>query len=139
MAIIEGLTNELIARLPGARDDFSTDEYRVALYGASANLGPETAGYSVDEEVSGVGYEAGGYIVEIIGPVESDADFRVGLEDIYVMSAKMDSVYGALLYNSTKAYSVCVYGCAPTPFPRVGQFNIIWNPIDGQFPPVRIT
>lgn len=60
MPIQQGATNAFTTGLPLGTYNFSTGTYYLALYTGAATLGPTTAAYTTDNEVSGGGYPAGG-------------------------------------------------------------------------------
>jgi hypothetical protein len=46
--------------------------YKIALYTANANLGPDTLTYTSDGEVVGTGYTATGQVLTVIPPATSN-------------------------------------------------------------------
>jgi hypothetical protein len=82
--------------------DLSTDTLKLALYTASATLGPDTTVYAVTNEVSGAGYTAGGVTL---------ANAQLSLMDKVAFLSFDNPTWagasfvtrGALIYNSTKA------------------------------------
>lgn len=60
MAIQQGATNEFKTGLPSGTFNFATDTFKIALYTAIADLGPNTSAYTSVGEITGTGYVAGG-------------------------------------------------------------------------------
>jgi hypothetical protein len=83
--------------------------YKIALYTATANLGPNTLIYTSDNEVSGGGYSATGEVLTVIPPASDDATATA-----YVSFANVTwnpasfTARGALIYNSTTGAAVAV-------------------------------
>lgn len=82
--------------------------YKIALYTASANIGPNTTAYTANGEISGAGYTATGLDLQVI-PVVSDGtstayfSFQNAVWDPASFTAR-----GALIYNGTTGAAVCV-------------------------------
>ncbi len=77
MPIQQGATNAFKTGLATGSFNFNTDTFKIALYTANADLGPTTASYTSNNEVSGTGYSAGGQTLTVsvaptIGPVPTD-------------------------------------------------------------------
>jgi hypothetical protein len=60
MAIQQGATNAFKTGLPTGAYNFATDTFKIALYSALADLGPGTAAYTTNGEITGTGYAPGG-------------------------------------------------------------------------------
>ena len=93
-------------------EDFAsgtTYVYKIALYTASANIGPSTIAYTTDGEASGTGYTAGGETLTIIPPA-----YDLNNNTAYVSfqnatwSGSSFTARGALIYNSTTNAAVAV-------------------------------
>ena len=81
--------------------------YKIALYTANANLGPDTTVYTSDGEVTGTGYTATGEDLTII-PVTSNTTVAYFSFDNVTWSPANFTARGALIYNSTTGAAVCV-------------------------------
>jgi hypothetical protein len=81
----------------------ATDNYYIALYLDTANLGSTTTSYSITDETSGTGYTAGGQLLvgfnTLIDSGVSILDFSTDA----VWSVSTITAAGALIYNSTKS------------------------------------
>jgi len=62
MAIIQSIPNSLKYGLTVGTFDFSSDVFKIALYGEGADLGAYTTAYTTTEEVASPGYTAGGAV-----------------------------------------------------------------------------
>lgn len=90
--------------------------YKIALYTSSANLGPTTATYTTNDQVSGPGYGAGGQQLANQNVYVSGATAFVDFNDVTWGSASF-TARGALIYNSTsgnKAVIVLDFGVDQT-------------------------
>lgn len=81
--------------------------YKMALYTANANLGPDTLTYGTDNEVVGTGYSAGGLVLQnpVVGSNGSVAYISF---DNAVWTPASFTARGALIYNSTTGAAVAV-------------------------------
>lgn len=83
--------------------------YKIALYTAYAELGPDTLVYTTDGEVSGSGYTAGGKTLIVVPPASDNAT-----NTAYISFANVTwdpasfTARGALIYNSTTNAAVAV-------------------------------
>lgn len=83
--------------------------YKIALYTAFSNIGPNTTAYTTTNEITGTGYTAGGKTLTVVPPVSDDAT-----NTAYVSFANVTwnpasfTARGALIYNSTTGAAVCV-------------------------------
>jgi hypothetical protein len=76
--------------------------FKIALYTSSATLGASTTDYSVTNEVSGVGYSAGGNTLTNNGVSTSGTTAFVDFADTTWSTATI-TANGALIYNTTTA------------------------------------
>ena len=81
--------------------------YKIALYTANANIGPDTTVYTSAGEVSGTGYTAGGQSLTIV-PVTSNGTVAYLSFDNVTWNPANFTARGALIYNSTTGAAVCV-------------------------------
>ena len=83
------------------------DDYRIALYSASAKIGPTTKAYTTDGEIKGMGYTAGGVALKghrtgIIGK-----NAFITFDDVILKSATF-SAAGAMIYNASKGNAALI-------------------------------
>ena len=83
------------------------DDYRIALYSASAKIGPTTKAYTTEGEVKGMGYTAGGVTLKghrtgIIGK-----NAFITFDDIVIKSATFAAA-GAMVYNASKGNAALI-------------------------------
>jgi hypothetical protein len=81
--------------------------YKIALYTATADIGPDTLIYTSDGEISGTGYTATGKVLTVIPPTTSNNVAYVSFEDVTWDPAAFTTA-GALIYNSTTGAAVAV-------------------------------
>lgn len=83
--------------------------YKIALYTAFSNIGPNTLAYTTTNEVTGTGYTAGGKTLTVVAPVSDNQTYTA-----YVSFANVTwnpasfTARGALIYNSTTGAAVAV-------------------------------
>ncbi len=111
MTIQQGQVTSFKVELFKAIHDFTTttgDVFYMALYEATADLGPSTTVYSATGEVSGTGYTAGGKPLTNVTPGASGTTAVVSFDNVSWTGASF-TARGALIYNSTKSNkAVCV-------------------------------
>jgi hypothetical protein len=81
--------------------------YKIALYTALADLGPQTLAYTTTEEITGTGYSAGGEVLTVIPPASSDETAYISFANETWNPASF-TCRGALIYNSTTNAAVAV-------------------------------
>ena len=114
-SIVQTQTTSFKAELYEGIHDLLTDEIKIALYTAEANLNEATTAYSSDNEVSGTGYTAGGVLMTGITINTSGYTAYVGFNDV-VFNASV-TARCALLYNATqgnKSIAVLDFGSDKT-------------------------
>ena len=114
-SIVQTQTTSFKAELYEGIHDLLTDEIKIALYTAEANLNEATTEYSSDNEVSGTGYTAGGVVMTGITINTSGYTAYVGFNDV-VFNASV-TARCALLYNATqgnKSIAVLDFGSDKT-------------------------
>lgn len=81
--------------------------YKIALYTALANLGPDTLAYTSDGEITGTGYTATGKV--LINPTvnNSGQTAYISFNNVTWNPASF-TARGALIYNSTTGAAVAV-------------------------------
>lgn len=104
MALQQGQTLSFRSEIIQGEQDLSTDTLYMALYTGFATLGPTTAVYTTDNEVTGTGYTAGGE--EITGvTINTDVNTNtvyVNFDNVSWPGASF-TARGALIYNSSKS------------------------------------
>lgn len=100
--ISTALTNSFKKELLEGVHDFRVsggDTFKIALYNSSAALGAQTTAYTTDNEVTGVGYTAGGATLTRVDPATSGTTAYVTFQDISWPAATI-TANGALIYNA---------------------------------------
>ena len=96
--------------LLAGNEDFATGSpytYKIALYTANANLGPDTTAYTSDGEVVGAGYTATGEDLTVIPATSGGTVAYISFNNVTWDPANF-TARGALIYNSTTGAAVCV-------------------------------
>ena len=96
--------------LLAGNEDFATGSpytYKIALYTASANLGPDTTAYTSDGEVVGTGYTATGQALTVLPATSNETVAYISFNNVTWSPANF-TARGALIYNSTTGAAVCV-------------------------------
>jgi hypothetical protein len=101
--------NTLRTALMNGTMNFSSNQFKLALYTNTATLNAETTGYSATGESSGGNYSAGG---QVVAATVSTAATTTG-STVYVSFAAPAwtgaiTARGALIYNNTTGAAVCV-------------------------------
>lgn len=83
--------------------------YKIALYTALANIGPNTTAYTTDGEITGTGYTATGQTLTVVPPASDDNTNTafVSFANVTWNPASF-TARGALIYNSTTGAAVAV-------------------------------
>jgi hypothetical protein len=102
MAITQTWTTSFKYQLLLGEHDLVNDTLKIALYTSLANLGPDTMEYSVTNEVSGVGYIAGGLILSNVTVSQGEGIAYVDFDNP-TWPASSFTTRGALIYNSSNA------------------------------------
>ena len=82
--------------------------YKIALYTANANLGPDTLVYTSDGEISGTGYTATGENLTILPVASGNSTVAYISFDNVTWNPANFTARGALIYNSNTGAAVCV-------------------------------
>jgi nucleoside-specific outer membrane channel protein Tsx len=115
MSIVQTQTTSFKAQLYQGIHDLTTDEIRIALYTASADLNEATTVYSSTNEVVASGYTAGGSILTPITVASSGYTAYVGFPNVSWNAAL--TARCALIYNVTqgnKSVAVLDFGSDKT-------------------------
>lgn len=102
MALVQGLCSSFKQESWLGIHDLVTDTLKIALYTASATLGPSTTVYTATDEISGAGYTAGGEVLVNVQVLLSGTTAYVTFDNPSWSGASF-TCRGALIYNSTKA------------------------------------
>jgi hypothetical protein len=100
--IAQTQTTSFKAELYEGIHNLLTDNIKIALYTANANLNEATTAYSSDNEVSGAGYSATGKTLTGATVNTSGGVAYVSFNNIDWTSSSF-TCRGALIYNATKA------------------------------------
>lgn len=116
----------------------SADTYKIALYTDAATLGASTTAYSATNEVSGVGYSAGGAILSGYTSGLSSNTAYITFSDPSWSNATI-TARGCLIYNSSKSNkAVAVFDFGANIISVSGDF-IIDLPVSGSSALIRIS
>lgn len=112
-----------------AMHNFQNDQFMIALYSVNAPLSADTATYTLDGEISGPGYIAGGQRLQkpqVLGPVGRVAyvTFSDAIWPLSTLTAR-----GALIYNQTaQQRAVAVMDFLADQTSNVGDFHVKFPP-----------
>jgi hypothetical protein len=115
MSIVQTQTTSFKAQLYQGVHDLTTDEIRIALYTASADLNEATTVYSSTNEVVATGYTAGGEVLTPVTVNSSGFTAYVGFPNVSWSAAL--TARCALIYNVTqgnKSIAVLDFGSDKT-------------------------
>jgi len=108
--IEQGATTVFKVNVLNGAEDFGVGTpyvYKLALYTATANLGPTTTTYTTTDEIAGTGYVAGGKVITPTVPASQDQTAYISFENVNWTPAGF-TARGALIYNSTTNAAVAV-------------------------------
>jgi hypothetical protein len=138
MAITQAMCSSFKQELLGGTHDLDTDVMKIALYTSSATLDATTTTYSPTNEVSGVGYAAGGETLSGATISLSGTTAFVDFSDVVWTSATI-TARGALIYNSSKAdRAVAVLDFGADKTSTTGDFTIVMPTADATNAVIRI-
>jgi hypothetical protein len=138
MAITQAMCSSFKQELLGGTHDLDTDVMKIALYTSSATLDATTTTYSTTNEVSGVGYTAGGETLSGATISLSGTTAFVDFSDVVWTSATI-TARGALIYNSSKAdRAVAVLDFGADKTSTTGDFTIVMPTADATNAVIRI-
>lgn len=98
--------------------------FKLALYGASAILGPDTPAYTASGEITGTGYTAGGVVLTNIEPVIDSGYVCITFGNASWAGAGFSNVAGALIYNTSSNRAVCAVDFGSLKQPTAGTFTV---------------
>jgi len=97
-----GLVTSFKQQILLGQHDLDTDVIKIALYGPSAILGPDTTEYTTVGEVTSTGYTAGGQVLlNALVSAGNGTGYATFSDPIWY--ATTFTVRGALIYNYTKS------------------------------------
>jgi hypothetical protein len=114
-SIVQTQTTSFKAELYQGIHDLLTDQIKIALYTAEADLNDTTTAYSSTNEASGTGYTAGGVVMTGVTINTSGYTVYVNFSDV-VFNASV-TARCALIYNATqgnKSVAVLDFGSDKT-------------------------
>ena len=123
MSIVQTQTTSFKKELYQGIHDLLTDEIRIALYTAFADLNADTTVYSTTNEITGTGYTAGGEILQNATVQSSGTTAYVSFSNVTWNPASF-TARCALIYNVTqgnKSVAVLDFGSDKT---AVNTFTI---------------
>lgn len=109
--IQQGACTIFKVNLASGNEDFATGSpytYKIALYTANANLGPETTAYTSVGEITGSGYTATGKNLTVIPVATGNSTVAYISFDNVTWDPASFTARGALIYNGTTGAAVCV-------------------------------
>ena len=107
MAIVQTACTIFKQNLLNGAEDFTTGNYKIALYTSSANLGANTTAYTTTNEIVGTGYTAGGEDLTNIAPATNGTIAFISFDPVTWNPASFATA-GALIYNADTDAAVCV-------------------------------
>ena len=122
-----------------ARAGTTADTFKIALYTSAATLGATTTAYTTSDEVSGVGYTAGGNTLSVSQvPTSTGTTAWLDFADTTWTTATI-TARGALIYNSTQGNkSVAVLDFGGDKTSTAGDFTIVFPTADSSSAIIRI-
>lgn len=103
MTIRQGLTTSFKLDMVNGRQNVASDALKMALYTAFADINENTTTYSLDNEISGTGYTAGGQALSNV-TVNSTSNGIVYVSfSNPVWDPAQFTARGALIYNTTRS------------------------------------
>lgn len=111
--------------------------YKIALYTADANLNADTTAYTTADEVTGVGYVAGGKVLVPTVPSSSSNVAFISFAEVVWNPATITAA-GALIYNSTTGAAVAVlnFGAVKS---STNTFTVTFPPATASDAVIRIS
>ena len=124
MAISQAMCTSFKAEILGGIQDLDTDVIKIALYISAASLDAATTAYTTSNEVTGVGYSAGGNTLASPTISISGTTAYVDFADTSWTTATI-TARGALIYNSSKANrSIAVLDFGSDKTSTAGTFTV---------------
>lgn len=143
MAISQAMCTSFKVGILDGTFDFSSgtsQTFKLALYTSSATLDASTTAYSATNEVSGIGYTAGGETLTIsANPTSSGTTAYLDFADVTWTTATI-TARGALIYlaNGTTNPAVAVLDFGADKTSTAGDFTVVFPTADASAAIVRI-
>lgn len=103
MTIYQGLTTSFKVDILNGRQNIASDTLKMALYDGYADLNENTPAYVATNEITGVGYTAGGNnLANVSINSTSNGIVYVSFDNVVWNPAEF-TVRGALIYNFTRS------------------------------------
>jgi len=121
------------------RASTAQDVFKIALYTSSATLDATTTAYTTSNEVSGVGYTAGGIALTVSTPPTSTSTTAFISFAVASWPSASITARGALIYNSSQgnvAVAVLDFGSDKTS--TTGTFSVIFPTADSTSAIIRL-
>lgn len=144
MAISQAMCTSFKVGILDGTFDFSSgtsQTFKIALYTSSATLDASTTAYSATNEVSGIGYTAGGETLTIsANPTSSGTTAYLDFADVTWSTATI-TARGALIYlaNGTTNPAVAVLDFGADKTSTAGDFTVVFPTADASAAIVRIS
>lgn len=148
MAISQALATSFKVQLLTATHNFGTapirattaaDTFKIALYTSSATLDASTTVYTTSNEVTGIGYTAGGNTLAIsVTPTSSGTTAYLSFSNT-TWAASTITARGALIYNSTQGNAaVAIFDFGSDKSTTAGDFTIVFPAANSTNAVIRI-
>lgn len=139
MAIVQTQCTIFKTNLLKGLENFNTGSsyvYKIALYTANATLNADTLAYTTDNEITGVGYLAGGKVLSPTVPASNNGVAYISFANVTWSPASF-TCRGALIYNSTTGAAVAVldFGADKT---ATNSFTITFPTADANNAVIRL-
>ena len=83
------------------QQNLGSDTLYMALYTAFSTIGPSTTNYTIDNEVVGTGYTAGGQVLTNVSVSTNDGVAYVNFNNV-IWNPAVFTARGALIYNASQ-------------------------------------
>lgn len=102
MSIVQTLVTSFKQQVLLGQHDLTTDVLKMALFTANADLNADTTAYAATNEVTGIGYTAGGVVLTNVTVLTSGTTAYVNFDNAVWYTAGF-TARCALVYNSSKS------------------------------------
>lgn len=139
MAITQTMPTSFKVEVLNGVHNFSTDQFKIALYTSSATLDATTTAYSSTNEVSGSGYSAGGNNLTVSVTPTSGGTTAYASFSNTSWPASTITARGALIYNASKSNrAVAVLDFGSDKVSTAGDFTVVFPAANSTSAIVRI-
>lgn len=119
--------------------DFAVDQFKIALYTPDATINVDTTVYAPADEVSGLGYTAGGFNLTVSQVFTSGLTAIAAYENLITGNITVNQIAGGVIYNSDKAdAAVCVLDFGRVLSKVAAPLTITFPPADQNVGLIRI-